>query len=167
MEEQTEKKQNWFMRHKVITAILVLGVLVMFSGGGDTNTQDQAEQESEKVSEEVKEEPVQVSYEKVDTVELINAFDTNQLAAEKEYTGKNVELTAKINNISEDIVGSPFLSLHPTTADEYYFGTSLQCYFDSVDDLLTVANEQVVTIQGTMKEQTLGIIGLKKCKIIQ
>ncbi len=33
MSEQKEKKGNWFMRHKVITGILVVIVLIMVIGG--------------------------------------------------------------------------------------------------------------------------------------
>ncbi len=100
----------------------------------------------------------------VDTKQFITDFDKNQLAAEEKYKGQTVKLTAYIKNISEDILGNPFLSLQPTS-DEYYFGTSIQCIFKNKSELISVENGQQVTIVGKVDSQDIGIIGIDDCSI--
>src|SRR5437016_6088250 len=47
----------------------------------------------------------------VDAIALIGEYDKNKLAAQDKYTGKTVQTTAIIDNISSDITGSYYLSL--------------------------------------------------------
>ena len=163
MSDSKEKKGNWFMRHKIITGIIVLVILVaVVSSGGDTETPS-----SNTSSETATEQTQQVEYEQVNTNTMIDTFDNNQLAAEKQYKDKHVEFTAQIKNISEDIVGTSFLSLAPVNAGEYYVGTTLKCSFKNSDDLLTVSNGETVTLQGKVKEQSLGIITIDDCQIVE
>ena len=160
-----EKKRNWFVRHKILTAIIVFVIIgVIGSSGSSSTTNTGSTTTSDSKSAKQQE---QLIYEEVNTVTFIDDFDINQLSAEKKYKDKGVKLTAKINNISEDVLGDPFLSLEPTTTDEYYYGTHIQCMFEDENALMNVANGQVVTVQGIVKEQTLGIIGLKKCQIVE
>lgn len=164
-----QKKKNWFLRHKVLTAIIVIFVIIGIAGAGGsstsntTSTSSSSSKSDTKVEKQVK---TAMTYEEVDTTTLIKAFDDNQLSAEKKYKDKGVQLKAKIKNISEDIVGSPFLSLEPANAGEYYFGTTIKCEFGNSDDLLDVSNEQVVTVKGIVDEQSLGIINIKECQIV-
>ena len=72
MSEQKEKKGNWFMRHKIITGIVVLVVIIaVVSSGGDsqgtssnsgsgTTTQEQQAQT--------------ITYEKTDTKVMVKLF---------------------------------------------------------------------------------------------
>ncbi|OQY69194.1 hypothetical protein B6D29_00065, partial [Microgenomates bacterium UTCPR1] len=69
-----------------------------------------------------------------------------------------------IKNISEDIMGSPYLSLEPQNGE--MFGTSIQCFFKDKSALTTVENGNTVTVQGTVDSQSLGIIMLKECSIL-
>ena len=48
--------------------------------------------------------------------EVIADFDKNQLAAEEKYGGKMIQFSAYVDNISEDIMGDPFLALGITTS---------------------------------------------------
>jgi len=162
-----EKKQNWFMKHKVLTGIIVVFVLIgVASSGGDNSSTSNTSNEDSMVKEEAMVDEA-MTYEEVSTTEMIAAFDDNQLAAEKMYKDKGVELTAKIKNISEDLMGTPFLSLEPINAEEYYFGTTVQCMFENSDDLLSVSNGESVTVQGVVKEQSIGIIVIEECKIVK
>ena len=102
---------------------------------------------------------------KVTTADFIAEFDKNQIAAEDKYKDKSIEFTAVIRNISEDIVGTPFLSLQPTE-DKAYFGTTIKCDFKDKAELTSFANGQSVTLQGTVTTQSLGIIGVKDCKAV-
>lgn len=163
-----EKKKNWFVKHKVLTAIIVVFIIiaVVGAGGSDNSTDSNSKTEDSMVKEETMTDE-SMTYEEVSTSEMIAAFDDNQLAAEKTYKGKGVQLTARIKNISEDITGTPFLSLEPSDAEEYYFGTTVQCMFENSDDLLSVSNESLVTVKGIVDEQSLGIILVDDCMIVE
>lgn len=143
--------------------LMVLGI-IMAATGGESNKS--ANQESKQVQPKQEGQAKPQEAIQLETSEFISEFDKNQLAAEEKYKGKLIEFTAYIDNISEDILGSPFLSLKPTN-DEYYFDTSIQCFFEDKANLTSLQNGQKVTVQGTANTQDLGIIGVKDCKVIE
>lgn len=153
------------MRHKIITGIIILVVIigVSTSGGGSQSTSSNSGSDTSSQEQQAQ----VITYEKTDTQAMIEAFDNNQLAAEKQYKDKYVEFIAQIKNISEDIVGTSFLSLAPADAGEFYTGTTIKCSFKSSDDLLNVRNGQTVTLKGKLKEQNLGIISIDECQIAE
>lgn len=104
---------------------------------------------------------------KVNAKDLVAEFDKNKLAAEDKYKGKYVEFAAKVKNISEDVLGTPYLALEPPTDDKYYFGTTLKCDFKNKDELKSLENGKVITLRGTVVGMSLGIISLKDCQVIQ
>lgn len=163
-----EKKKGG-MGKKIILGIV--GIIVLFviigavGGGGKKETPPTApagEQREEARPEE--EQPIEEAL-SVSTAEFITEFDENQLAAEEKYKDKLIEFTAVIGNISEDILGTPFLSLKPT-AEEFYMGTTIKCSFKEKSELTAVKNGQTVTLQGVVDTQSLGIISIKSCKIV-
>ena len=166
MSDNKEKKGNWFMRHKIITGIIILVVIigVASSGGSSQSTSSSSGSGSSTAQEQ---QAQTITYEKTDTKAMIEAFDNNQLAAEKQYKDKYVEITAQIKNISEDIVGTSFLSLEPVNAGDFYVGTTIKCSFKTSDDLLSVKNGEKVTLKGKVKEQSLGIITIEECQIAE
>jgi hypothetical protein len=101
----------------------------------------------------------------VEITSFISEFDENQLAAEERYEDKQVKLSGYIKNISEDITGSPFLSINPNR-DEYYFGTNIQCMFKEKSELTSLKNGQGVSFVGKVSSQSLGIIILKDCSVL-
>lgn len=114
---------------------------------------------------EVKEETPAVP-EVIEASVLIADYDANKLAADEKYKDKYVQTTAFIKNISSDIVGQYYLSLNPVS-DEYYFGTSLQCYFKDKDELTSLTNGSEVTVKGTMDEMSIGSIMIKDCAVVK
>lgn len=158
-----EKKPNWFARHKFLTGILVIVVIGMVanSGGkGNSGTSIPSTNASPQATQEI-------IYEKVDTKTMIGEFDANQLSAESKYKDKYVEFKGIIKNISEDIASNPFLSIEPVSSGDYYMGTTIKCSFKTKDALMNVQNKQTVTLRGQLKNQSLGIISLDKCSIVQ
>ena len=167
---EVEKKQNWFMRHKIWTAIIVVFIVISIGNSGKSSDTKSVTQPSQPAQEQPtankpaeKPTAVPISYETVDAKSMIAEFDENQLAAEK----KLIQFTAKIINISEDIMGNPFLSLAPTSASDTYFGTSIQCVFKNKEDLTTLKNGQKVTLNGEAQKQTIGIITVKNCQVVK
>lgn len=154
------------MRHKLITGIIILVVIIGVASSGGSSESTSSNTGSGTPSTQEKQAQT-ITYEKTDTKAMIEAFDNNQLAAEKQYKDKYVEITAQIKNISEDIVGTSFLSLEPVNAGDFYVGTTIKCSFKNSDDLLSVKNGEKVTLKGKVKEQSLGIISIDECQIAE
>lgn len=101
----------------------------------------------------------------VDIQKFIKEFDGNQLASEEKYKDKIIETSGVIGNISEDIMGKPFIVLKPAN-DKYYFGTEIQCYFTAKEALYGLTNGQLVRIRGRMDTQVMNIL-IKDCEIVK
>ena len=96
----------------------------------------------------------------------VGEYDKNKLSAQDKYTGKTVQTTGYIKNISNDITGKYYLSLNPNN-DQYYFGTTIACYFNEKGDLTTLSNGQSVTVVGTMRDMSIGIIDMQDCQLVK
>lgn len=143
-----------------LVVLIVIGAVSSAGKGGSSN------QSTTSVSTPTSA-PTAVQAEKIDTKALINDFDKNQLSAVDKYKGKLLEFSAKVKNISKDITGSPFLSLEPASADQYYFGTTLQCFFKNADDLKSLENGKTYTLRGTNDGMSIGIIVFKDCEVVK
>jgi len=153
-DETKPKKPIWKKWWFWLIAIFV--IIIIASSGG--------EEKKEEVSQPSQSQETQIT--EVSTQSFIAEFDKNQLAAEEKYKGKIIKFTAVIDNISEDILGTPFLSLQPT-AEEYYFGTTIKCDFSNKSQITALENGQSIILQGTVDTQSLGIISIEDCKVIQ
>jgi len=153
-----------------IVVVGIIGVALGLGGDDQSSTSENTTAEVSKpepTNKPTKEQKQSQTVISVVAEEFIEEFDKNQLAAEEKYEGKLIEFTAKIKNISEDILGSPFLSLEPESADEFYFGTTIQCFFENKSDLINLENGQIATLRGKVDTQSLGIIIVKDCYVIE
>lgn len=144
----------------IVLGFIAIGVIEAIAGGGKGSTSPSTNggsQATAKPSEQVI---------VVDAKTLVGEYDKNKLTAQDKYTGKLVQTTAYINNISSDITGNYFLSLNPSN-DQYYFGTTIQCFFADKSQLTSLEKTQKVTVQGTMQDMSLGIVEMKDCQIIK
>lgn len=145
----------------------VVGVVFTQMGDSENTSQEQTTNGSTESSDSGQAEPAsptQVDVLTVDTASFIKEFDSNQLASESKYEGKWLKFTGYIDNISEDILGTYFITLVPTN-DEFYFGTSIQCYFENSDSLLSLSNGSQVTLQGKFDTQSFNIL-VKECSVV-
>ncbi len=165
-------QRGWFRKHPILTVLLVLFVIGLFgmaSGGGSKNsTQPTSQPSTVSGSQSPAVQPTEVVQQPtiVGATALIAEYDKNKLAANDKYKGKLVQTTGYIKNISSDITGKYYLSLEPT-GEQYYFGTTMACYFNDKAELTSLANGQSVTVQGTMEEMTMGIVAMKDCKVVK
>lgn len=150
--------RNWFRRHPILSLLLFFMLLGMF---GVTVIGPSAKNRVRSNIAPTTE--VIMTAEKVDALSFVTEFDQNQLRAEQKYKGKFIEISAIIKNISEDISGSPFLSLEPV--GNKMFGTTIKCVFKDKSALTSVENGNTVTVEGTVANQSLGIIQLDNCNL--
>lgn len=163
--------RNWFMRHPIISGILGLILIGMVLGalGGSSESNETGNgtvtRSSNNARNQDSDEMTEPEFVVVAITDFVKEFDTNQLAAEAKYDGQIVRLTGFVSNISEDIVGTPFVIINPTR-EEYYFGTSVQCFFSDKSELISLANGQEVTVQGEFDTQLMNVL-VKKCQVVQ
>lgn len=155
-------QRNWFRRHPILTGILVLFVLGIF-GSASGGSKSATDMQSNNTVETTQQEQEAVT---VDAATLVGEFDKNKLAANDKYKGKLVQTTGIIKNISNDVTGNYFLSLNPTN-EQYYFGTTIACYFTDKSELTSLSNGESITVHGTMQEMTLGIVAMKDCSVVK
>lgn len=150
----------------IFIGLIVLGVIGSILGGGKSTTSSNTgpssnNQQAQQIQPTATPAPMVV-----DATTLVGEYDKNKLSAQDKYTGKIVQTTAFINNISSDVLGSYYLSLNPSS-DQYYFGTSIQCYFKDKSALTSLSKGQSVTVNGTMQDMSLGIVEMKDCSLIK
>jgi hypothetical protein len=146
-------QRNWFIRHKIITAILVVIALVILSSlGGDdaekepkTANNKQVTEASGKAQEkeEVKEPPMVVSAKK-----LLEDLENNALQASNTYKGKYVEVTGRLGSIDS---GGDYFILEPG-GDYFTFITSVSCDIseEHLDAVANLKKGQQLTVVGTV-----------------
>jgi hypothetical protein len=94
----------------------------------------------------------------------VHQHDANKLAAQQRYTGKVVQTTARIVNISS-VMGQVYIALEPAH-DDTLTVTSISCNFDSQTPLLSLAKGQQVTVRGTMQDMSLTDISMEHCALM-
>lgn len=150
----------------IFLVLIVLGIIGAAAGGGKGTSSGSATSNQQSTQAQAQPEAPKVAT-KVEAQTIVGDFDKNKLSATDKYKGNLYEFTAKVKNISEDITGSPFLSLEPVGVDQYYFGTTLQCFFKDTSPLKSLANGQSVTLRGTNDGMSIGIVLFKDCEIIK
>ncbi|MFZ0160510.1 MAG: hypothetical protein WAL50_15895 [Kineosporiaceae bacterium] len=133
------------------------------AGGNPTGSKTAASPPAAKSLQPAKSEPqrTQADEEQVlvikDARTLGDAFDANQVAAEKYWNGKRVQLTAEIQNITKGRV-----AFTGVTTDKFSL-TQVVCKLSEPEQALTVKNGAKSTAVGTVDGQFMGVIELKDC----
>ena len=162
-------QRGWFRRHPILTAILVLVVFGIIGGaasGGSKTTTSNGTPNAQTNAQTEQPTTVQVAPIIVDAITLVAEYDKNKLSAQDKYTGKTVQTTGFISNISQDITGNYYLALEPTN-EQYYVGTTMQCYFKDKSVLTSLSKGQSVTVKGTMHDMSLGIVQMQDCSLVK
>lgn len=133
----------------VFAALIVIG-----SVGGDSGSSDPSDS-----TESTKPQAIKISAE-----DLYEAYEQNEIAAEKKYDDQLVEVTGVVGNIGTDILNDVYVTL--TTGD---YLQSVQCYFEGdeeVDKVTAIVEGQEVTIVGTCSGLSLTNVLVKDCSIV-
>lgn len=152
-------QRGWFRRHPILTGLLVLFVIgivgaIAGSGGSDKSTSQSTAQTTS--AETTPKEPM-----KTTAREIADAFDANQVAAEKEWGGKYVEFSAVVSNITDS--GLSFYNV----ATKEFSGAQISCRVKDKNQLLSLKNGQSVTVRGVVGNQTIGVIDVDDCEVVK
>lgn len=161
-----------FVRHKTgfkLSTVLSIVLFVVLLGIGAGLDQSTNKSDSSKPTQEaatVSQTTASPSPIVLDASVFVGEYDRNKVGADAKFTGKRIQFTAFIKNISSDIIGKYYISLEPTNSG-YYFGTSMECYFTDKAQLINLSNGQAVTVEGTAQDMSFGIVQLKDCIVVK
>lgn len=159
MSEEKAKPKNWFMKHKIITIILVLVILFIigsiFGGNNGTSQVSDLRTNSNEPQKEVVA-PIQIT-----SIQLSEEYDANKVAADAKYKGKILEVTGIIDNIGKDILDDPYVVLKGTPTK--LFG--IQCMFKKSDEqkLINLSKGSEITLTGKVSGELIGNVILREC----
>lgn len=114
--------------------------------------QKPAEQPAPKVEEQAT---------KITSNKLMDAYKTNEIAADNQYKGKLLEVSGKVGTISKGIFGGSYLTLK--TSDII---TTVQCMLndDQTEKAAALVPDQLIEVQGR-GDGKMGNVVLKDCWI--
>ena len=145
-------QRNWFMRHKIISFLLGILLLVLIGGviGGNDETRTTGGENSEDAAPE---EIVDIS-----AAALAQAYDTNEIAADRDYKNKLLRVTGIVQEIST-VLGSSYVVL-----DGENLLIDIQCSLEKNEQerAAELLNGQEVTMVGRNQGQSLNV-SLKNC----
>jgi len=152
----------WFKKKRFIIpgVFVALMVVASLTGGGDDVGQDpaaadepaaqKAKSDSGGKGETKKEKPAaepKVTYVKVGAGELLKEFESNELAGDAKYKGKNLEISGKVAAIDTDLWDEDKYILNIGTGDEFEF-LYVNCHDMDSSELAKLEVGQSVTVRG-------------------
>lgn len=133
----------------VFIGLIVLGVIVGAGSSDKTPTASQSETTQPQEAQQIT------------AAELADDFDANQLAAEEKWKGKLIQFSAEISNITDS-----GLSFYNVGSKEISM-TQISCRVEDKQQLLSLKNGENVTVQGVVGKQTIGVIDVSNCVIVE
>lgn len=135
--------------------VVVLIVIGMISGAGKSGSGQKSGSTGTTQEKQVQEPtPIQAQ-------ELADDFDSNQVAAENKWKGKLVQFRAEITNITD--TGLSFSKV----ASKQFSMAQISCRVTDKQQLLSLKNGQTVTVKGVVGGQTIGVIDVSDCSVVQ
>ena len=164
-------------RHKVLTVIgglVIIGALGSITGGNSNNKISDSKQTSVSV-ENSDSKQTSASNENsnkkqmepelsISATELINAYNENEVKADKMYKGKIVEVNGIVDGIDSDMDDKAVVRL--SDGDKFSIYT-VSCYIDdeNQDNACELKKGENVTIIGKADGEIIGEPVIKDCKI--
>lgn len=144
------------MKKKIllIIGVIIIGLIVLAVIGG-SGTKKSSQLTTTTTDSKVTQIP-----ERISVRDLADDFDTNQVAAEVKWKDKLVEFSAEISNITD--TGISFSRI----ATKQFSLTQISCRIQDKQQLLSLKNDQTVTVRGVVGTQNIGVIDLSKCEVV-
>lgn len=145
-------QRNWFLKHKILTGILVIVLITIIANSGNKNSGNKVTANTPKVA------PTPMI---ITARQLADDFDANQISAESKWGEKLVEFSAKISNITDS--GLSFFNI----ASKDFSMVQISCQIKDKEQLMPLKNGETVKVRGIVGKQTIGVIDLSDCEVIQ
>ncbi len=158
--------RNWFVRHKIITVILIIILLGIIGNAIGSDSTNNVSQKNNTVKDKTSNQEVdkEIEYIEITAVELSRDYDNNKVAADAKYEDKDLKITGIINDIGKDIMDTPYVALDGL--ETRLFG--VQCMFPRNDEsqLVDLSKGQSITLIGKLSGEIIGSVILKNCSIV-
>ena len=135
--------------------IIIIIVLAAITGSGKSNNSTNSTGNSEQAQEKPK------APEIVTAQQIADDFDGNQVAAEKNWSGKFVQFTATVSNITDS--GLSFTNI----GSKQFSMTQMSCQVKDPQQLLSLKNGESITVKGIIGKQTIGVIDMSDCEVVK
>jgi len=148
--------RNWFLRHKILTAILVIiGISIIGAAGKGGNTSQTTVSKNNILTQET-------ATIKVTANELYSAYKKNEIAADELYKYKPLEVTGTIADISKDFSDTMHVTLK--TSDMF---NSVNCVLEDSEKskAASLAKNQQITVKGIGSTMIIGSPFINNCTI--
>lgn len=141
----------------VFIGLIVIGVIASAGKSGNTTSTQGSNNTTQKQETQA---PVKEP-EQVTATQIADDFDGNQVAAESKWNGKYVQFTAVVSNITDS--GLSFTNI----GTKQFSLTQISCKVNDKQSLLSLKNGESITVKGTVGKQTIGVIDMTDCEVVQ
>ena len=148
--------RNWFLRHKIISALLIFFLVGSISGAMRDSGRPSSSTDGSVVEKE------EVLAMEVTSAELFSAYDKNEIAADEKYKDKWVEVSGFVDNIGKDLMDDMYVSLKTG-----HVIMRIQCMlnYSEVDKAARLKEGQKITLQGRVDGKLMNVL-LRECVIL-
>lgn len=111
--------------------------------------------------------------ETISSINLLTAYSKNELAADKQFKGKEIIVTGIVDEVSKDFSGDVYVSFKTPNPFDSNFPkdlnpmSSVQCYFENTDGLENLSKGDRVSIQGECDGLKMINVVLTDCKLVK
>lgn len=157
--------RNWFIRHKVITAFLVVFAIgiIASSGGSDKGPEGSTSASSTVSALTDTNKATEPRVIKITASQLYSEYEENEIAADTAYKKQILEVSGTLGTIAKDVLDSPYVTLKTGNI----IG-SIQCYLKEteVSKAASLKSGTNITVRGEGGGK-LGNVLVRKCEIVK
>lgn len=166
--EQTKTKKPiykkwWFWLIIVVVILAIIGAAAggnkKSEGSGSTTSSTASTQSTLQEESTPKETAIEVT-----AVDLIAAYDENEVSADNEYKDKTLKITGTVSDIGVDVANRSYIMLKDE--NDPYAILGVQCYFedDQKDAIAQLKKGDAVTVTGTCEGKVVSV-SIKDCQV--
>lgn len=156
--------RNWFVKHPIITIILVLFLLSMFYGIVSPNKEGQSSpvRSAEEATPVRTIENIKPAI-RTTARKLCGDYEANAIAADEKYKDKILSVSGVVTDMNHGAMGELYLILSGDPDNEFSI-TNIQCYFseDYAKRIARIQKGQIVTVKGKCEGKLMNVL-LKEC----
>jgi len=148
--------RNWFMRHKILSGILGLFLIIILGSALGSGNDDRPTSSSPTAAETEEVQAISIT-----ARQLYQEYSDNQIAADAKYEDQWLEITGTVESIGKDIVDDMYVSLETGN-----LVGSVQCMLEDseFEEAANLSEGQSVTVIGKNDGMLLNVI-VRKCTI--
>lgn len=166
--EQTKTKKPiykkwWFWLIIVVVILVIIGAAAggnkKSEGSGSTTSSTASTQSTPQEESTPEETAIEVT-----AVDLIAAYDENEVSADNEYKDKTLKITGTVSDIGVDVANRSYIMLKDE--NDPYAILGVQCYFedDQKDAIAQLKKGDAVTVTGTCEGKVVSV-SIKDCQV--